>query len=63
MYLATKAINDASKAVDATYVNKHQPDLILQLDFYQLTELVDLKPVAHSPFIQSKSEPFADLIP
>ena len=48
----------ASKAVDATYVNKHQPDLILQLDFYQLTELVDLKPVAHSPFIQSKSEPF-----
>jgi len=48
----------ASKAVDATYVNKHQPELMLQLDFYQLTELVDLKPVAHSPFIHSKSEPF-----
>jgi len=48
----------ASKAVDATYVNKHQPELMLQLDYYQLTELVDLKPALHSPFIHSKSEPF-----
>ena len=48
----------AAKAVDSTYVNKHQTELMLQLDFYQLTELVDLKPVAHSPFIHSKSEPF-----
>jgi len=48
----------ASKAVDATYVNKHQKDLMLQLDYYQLPELVDLKPVAGSPFIHSKSEPF-----
>src|SRR5437867_5309474 len=48
----------ASKAVDATYVNKHQSELLLQLDFYQLTELVDLKPIEHSPFIHSKSEPF-----
>ena len=48
----------ASKAVDATYVNRNQKDLMLQLDYYQLPELVDLKPVAGSPFIHSKSEPF-----
>jgi ribonuclease J len=48
----------ASKAVDATYVNRHQGELMLQLDYYQLPELVDLKPVRGSPFIHSKSEPF-----
>ena len=48
----------ASKAVDASYVNKHQGEVLLQLDFYQLPELVDLKPVAGSVFIHSKSEPF-----
>ena len=48
----------ASKAVDATYVNQHQGELMLQLDFYQLTELVDLKPIEGSPFLHSKSEPF-----
>ncbi|MBI4416051.1 MAG: hypothetical protein HY557_03610 [Euryarchaeota archaeon] len=48
----------ASRAVDATYVNRHQGELMLQLDFYQLPELVDLKPAPGSPFIHSKSEPF-----
>ena len=48
----------ASKAVDATYVNRHQGELLLQLDFYQLPELVDLKPVPGSLFLHSKSEPF-----
>ena len=48
----------SSKAVDAAYVNRNQPELVVQLDFYQLTEIVDLKPVEHSPFIHSKSEPF-----
>lgn len=48
----------AAKAVDATYVNRHQSELMLQLDFYHLTELVDLKPVPGSTFIHSKSEPF-----
>jgi ribonuclease J len=48
----------ASKAVDATYVNRHQGELLLQLDFYQLPELVDLKPVPGSVFLHSKSEPF-----
>ncbi len=48
----------ASKAVDAAYVNRHQRELLLQLDFYHLTEIVDLKPAEHSPFIHSKSEPF-----
>jgi len=48
----------ASRAVDATYVNRHQGEVVLQLDFYQLPELVDLKPVAGSAFIHSKSEPF-----
>ncbi len=48
----------ASKAVDATYVNRHQGELMLQLDFYQLPELVDLKPIPGSLFLHSKSEPF-----
>jgi ribonuclease J len=48
----------ASKAVDATYVNRHPGEVMLQLDFYQLPELVDLKPAPGSVFIHSKSEPF-----
>jgi len=48
----------AARAVDSTFVNKHQGELLLQLDFYQLPELVDLKPAPGSVFIHSKSEPF-----
>ncbi len=47
-------------SVDAEYVRTHQGDLILQLDFFQLNELVDLQPAAGSPFIHSKSEPFEE---
>ena len=49
-----------SKVVDSAYVNAHQKELLLQLDFYQLTELVDLKPEPGSVFIHSKSEPFEE---
>ncbi len=49
-----------SKIVDSEYVNKHQKELLMQLDFYQLTELVDLKPEPGSVFIHSKSEPFEE---
>lgn len=48
----------AAKAVDSAYVNQNPSDLLLQLDFYQLTELIDLKPPPGSVFIHSKSEPF-----
>jgi ribonuclease J len=47
-------------SVDAEYVRTHQGDLMLQLDFFQLTELVDIQPVPGSPFIHSKSEPFEE---
>jgi ribonuclease J len=48
----------AAKAVDSAWVNKHQGELLVQLDFYQLPELIDIKPLPGSVFIHSKSEPF-----
>lgn len=48
------------KAVGADYVHKNQGELILQLDFFHLNELVDIKPKKGSPFIHSKSEPFEE---
>jgi ribonuclease J len=48
------------RAVDAAYVHDHQGELILQLDFFHFTELIDLRPARGSPFIHSKSEPFEE---
>ena len=48
------------KMVTYEYIQKHQKSLVMDLDFYQLTELIDIKPEAGSIFIHSMSEPFSE---
>jgi len=48
------------KMVTHEFVRNHQRNLIMDLDFYQLAELVDIKPDAGSHFIHSMSEPFSE---
>ena len=48
------------KMVDCKFVHKNQRRLIMDLDFYQLTELIDIKPEGGSHFIRSMSEPFSE---
>jgi ribonuclease J len=49
-----------SKVVTSEYVNEHQGDILVQLDFETLPELIDIKPAPGSPFIHSKSEPIEE---
>jgi ribonuclease J len=42
------------------YIHKHQKSIVMDLDFYQFTELIDIKPDAGSHFIHSMSEPFSE---
>jgi ribonuclease J len=46
--------------VDASFVNKHQSELIFHTDFSQLCELIDIKPRPDGIFIRSMSEPFEE---
>jgi ribonuclease J len=48
------------RAVTSEYVRGHPEELILQLDFTHLAELIDIAPPPGSPFIHSKSEPFEE---
>ncbi len=48
------------KMVDCKYVRKNQGKIIMDLDFFQFTELIDIKPKAGSEFIHSMSEPFSE---
>lgn len=48
------------KMVTYDYVHKNQKNLVMDLDFYQFTELIDIKPEAGSHFIHSMSEPFSE---
>lgn len=48
------------RAVDARYIHEHQGEVVLQLDFTHITELVDIDPTSGSHFIHSKSEPFQE---
>jgi ribonuclease J len=48
------------KMVDSEYVHKNQGKLIMDLDFFQFAELIDIKPGAGSEFIHSMSEPFSE---
>ena len=41
-------------------VQKNQSKLVMDLDFYQFAELVDIKPKPGSQFIHSMSEPFSE---
>jgi ribonuclease J len=49
-----------SKVVTSEYVNRHQEEILVQLDFETLPELIDIKPAPGSPFIHSKSEPIEE---
>jgi len=42
------------------FVHDHQGDLVMDLDFYQFGELIDIQPDAGSHFIHSMSEPFSE---
>jgi ribonuclease J len=48
------------KMVDCDYVRKNQQKIIMDLDFYQFAELIDIKPKAGSRFLHSMSEPFSE---
>ena len=48
------------KAVNYEYVNKHQSDVVLNLDLFSFQELIDIRPKPGSHFIHSMSEPFSE---
>ena len=48
------------RIVTHEYVRKNQRSLIMDLDFLQLTELVDIKAKPGSHFIHRMSEPFSE---
>ena len=49
-----------NKMVNCEWVRKNQRKLIMDLDFYQFAELIDIKPEAGCQFIHSMSEPFSE---
>jgi ribonuclease J len=48
------------KMVTYEFIRKNQRNLIMDLDFYQFTELIDIRPNPGSHFIHSMSEPFSE---
>src|SRR3990170_2669368 len=48
------------RVVTSEYVRTHQEELLVQLDFWVLQELIDIQPAPGSPFIHSKSEPIEE---
>jgi ribonuclease J len=48
------------KMVTHEFIHKNQGKLVMDLDFYQFAELIDIKPEAGSQFIHSMSEPFSE---
>lgn len=57
-FLWERAFMDKMATYD--YVRKHQKDLVMDLYFYQFTELIDIRPQPGSHFIHSMSEPFSE---
>ncbi|MDF1557535.1 MAG: MBL fold metallo-hydrolase [ANME-2 cluster archaeon] len=55
-----KEFIDLEHCVDARYINSHQGDLIMQMDFIHFAELIDILPEPSSLFIHSQSEPFQE---
>jgi len=49
-----------NKMASCDFVHKNQSRLIMDLDFYQLAELIDIQPDAGGHFIHSMSEPFSE---
>jgi ribonuclease J len=48
------------KMVTCEDVHSHQNEFVMDLNFYQFAELIDIKPDAQSHFIHSMSEPFSE---
>ncbi len=48
------------KMVNYEFVRKHQSEIVMDLDFYQFTELIDIRPDPASHFIHSMSEPYSE---
>jgi len=48
------------KMVTYEFVHENQSKLVMDLDFYQFAELIDIKPDPRSHFIHSMSEPFSE---
>lgn len=49
---------DMKNTVDADYVHKNQDEIILELGYFNLPELIDIKPNPASLYIKSASEAF-----
>jgi ribonuclease J len=49
-----------SKMVDCKFVHKNGGKLIMDIDFFQFAELIDIKPKEGSHLIHSMSEPFSE---
>jgi len=48
------------KMVNYDFVHEHQSEIVMDLDFYQFAELIDVKPDPGSHFIHSMSEPYSE---
>ena len=48
------------KMVTSDFVRKNQTSLLVNVDFYHLTELIDIKPKVGSYYLYSMSEPFSE---
>ena len=48
------------KMVNYEFVREHQSEIVMDLDFYQFAELVDIRPDPGSHFIHSMSEPYSE---
>ena len=48
------------KMVNYEFVRKHQSEIVMDLDFYQFAELIDIRPDPGSHFIHSMSEPYSE---
>ena len=49
-----------NKMVTHEFVHENQNKLVMDLDFYQFAELIDIRPEPGSQFIHSMSEPFSE---
>jgi ribonuclease J len=49
-----------NKMVNFEFVHEHQSEIVMDLDFFQFTELVDIRPDSSSHFIHSMSEPYSE---
>jgi len=48
------------KMVNHKFVHEHQSEIVMDLDFFQFAELIDIRPDPGSHFIHSMSEPYSE---